>query len=82
MASDPVIWRCGYGMKTRAKLIALSAGILLASGAHAQSYPTKAILIVLPQQAGSASDVMVRIVSQKMSENAQSHRRAVECGNE
>jgi tripartite-type tricarboxylate transporter receptor subunit TctC len=56
-------------MKRRVTLISLSAGILLAGAAHAQSYPTKPILIVLPQQAGSASDVMVRIVSQKMSEN-------------
>jgi tripartite-type tricarboxylate transporter receptor subunit TctC len=39
----------------------------LASGA--QQYPSKPILVLMPLQAGSAVDVMIRIVAQKMSEN-------------
>jgi tripartite-type tricarboxylate transporter receptor subunit TctC len=34
----------------------------------AQPYPSKPILVVMPLQAGSAVDVMIRIVAQKMSE--------------
>ena len=47
----------------------LLAAFPLAGALHAQSYPTKSILIVLPQQAGSATDVMVRLTGQKMSES-------------
>ena len=43
--------------------------LALAGALQAQSYPTKSILIVLPQQAGSATDVMVRLAGQKMSES-------------
>jgi len=35
----------------------------------AQAYPAKPILMLMPLQAGSAVDVMIRIVAQKMSEN-------------
>jgi len=35
----------------------------------AQPYPAKPILMLMPLQAGSAVDVMIRIVAQKMSEN-------------
>ena len=35
----------------------------------AQQYPSKPILMLMPLQAGSAVDVMIRIVAQKMSEN-------------
>jgi len=35
----------------------------------AQDYPSKPILFLMPLQAGSAVDVMVRIVAQKMSDN-------------
>jgi tripartite-type tricarboxylate transporter receptor subunit TctC len=37
--------------------------------AVAQNYPAKPILVVLPMQSASASDVMVRIVTQRMGEN-------------
>lgn len=56
-------------MKTGATLNLLGAGILLVTASHAQNYSDKPILVVLPQQAGSASDVMVRMVTQKMAEN-------------
>ena len=35
----------------------------------AQQYPAKPILMLMPLQAGSAVDVMIRIVAQGMSEN-------------
>jgi len=47
----------------------LLATPLLSGTVLAQSFPTKSILIVLPQQAGSATDVMVRLAGQKMSES-------------
>ncbi len=53
-------------------LILFLAGValaLLALPCAAQGYPSKPILAVMPLQAGSAVDVMIRIVAQKMSEN-------------
>ena len=56
-------------MRLNAVLGTLAAAYLFASSLQAQDFPTKPILIVLPQQAGSATDVMVRLTSQKMSES-------------
>jgi tripartite-type tricarboxylate transporter receptor subunit TctC len=56
-------------VKTKVSIVAFATALLLASSLHAQSFPAKPILIVLPQQAGSATDVMVRLTSQKMSES-------------
>ena len=49
----------------------LAAAALLAAAlpCAAQQYPAKPILAVMPLQAGSAVDVMIRIVAQKMSED-------------
>ena len=47
----------------------LLAGVLVACAAQAQTYPAKTILILLPVQAGSAGDIAVRVMAQKMSEN-------------
>src|SRR5574342_106876 len=47
----------------------LAAGAALAAASlacPAQDYPAKPILFLMPLQAGSAVDVMVRIVAQKM----------------
>jgi tripartite-type tricarboxylate transporter receptor subunit TctC len=46
--------------------VALAA---LALPCAAQAYPAKPILMLMPLQAGSAVDVMIRIVAQKMSES-------------
>ena len=54
-------------MKTRTCLAALA--FLFAAPCLAQDYPAKPILLVMPLQAGSAVDVMVRIVVQKMSDD-------------
>ena len=60
-------------MKTKGKsLFRFLAGAALAVAAlpcAAQPYPSKPILMLMPLQAGSAVDVMIRIVAQKMSEN-------------
>ncbi len=49
-----------------------AAAVLLAAALQpcaAQDYPSKPILMLMPLQAGSAVDVMMRIVAQKMSDN-------------
>src|SRR5258706_13945891 len=65
--------RAEAAMNTEGRsLIRLVAGValaILALPCAAQNYPSKPILAVMPPQAGSAVDVMIRIVAQKMSEN-------------
>ena len=50
-------------------LVLLGALALAATGAFAQSYPSKPIRIIVPFPAGGPSDVLSRIIGQKMSEN-------------
>ena len=50
-------------------VLALCATLLLVNCAAAQSYPSKAIQMIIPLQAASAADITLRIVAQKMSEN-------------
>src|SRR5881396_4413238 len=52
-------------------LMRFLAGAALAAAVPctAQGYPSKPLLMLMPLQAGSAVDVMIRIVAQKMSEN-------------
>src|SRR5882672_702537 len=53
-------------------LMRFLAGAALAAASlpcAAQAYPAKPILMLMPLQAGSAVDVMIRIVAQKMSED-------------
>jgi tripartite-type tricarboxylate transporter receptor subunit TctC len=52
-------------MRTAAAFLLLSWAL----ACPAQDYPSKPILFLMPLQAGSAVDVMVRIVAQKMSDN-------------
>jgi len=47
----------------------LAALLAAAIPAGAQEYPAKPILMLMPLQAGSAVDVMLRIVAQKMGDN-------------
>ncbi len=49
--------------------IALLALAAVALPAAAQDYPAKPVLMVMPLQAGSAVDAMMRIVAQKMGDN-------------
>jgi len=46
----------------------LALGLLPASSAFAQGYPTKPVRIVVPFTAGSATDILARTVGQKLSE--------------
>jgi len=46
-----------------------AAALAVALPCVAQQYPSRPILMLMPLQAGSAVDVMIRIVAQKMSEN-------------
>ncbi len=52
------------------RLAALVCGLLLtmAAGADGQSYPTRAIKIIVPLAAGGLSDTLARIVSQRLAE--------------
>ncbi|TMG74054.1 MAG: tripartite tricarboxylate transporter substrate binding protein [Betaproteobacteria bacterium] len=56
-------------MEGQIRLLAGAALLAAALPCAAQSYPAKPILMLMPLQAGSAVDVMIRIVAQKMSEN-------------
>ena len=47
---------------------ALACTLAAALPCAAQTYPAKPVLVLMPLQAGSAVDVMIRIVAQKMSE--------------
>src|SRR5438552_2730585 len=55
-------------MKTLSRFL-IAALAACAIPAHAQTYPTKPILMIMPLQAASSVDVGMRIVTQKMSEN-------------
>ena len=56
-------------MNRRDSVLALAAITAAPRIAMAQEYPAKPILMVMPLQAGSAVDIMMRIVAQKMSDN-------------
>ena len=51
------------------RMAAGAALLAVALPCFAQAYPAKPILLVIPLQAGSAVDVMIRIVAQKMSDS-------------
>ena len=56
-------------MKLPVLIRALVVGAIIPSAALAQPYPAKTIQILLPVQAGSAGDVAIRVVAQKISES-------------
>ncbi len=56
-------------MKTRiAVCAALAVSVLAATAAHAQDYPNKPIRIIVPYAAGGMTDVVARVVGQKLGE--------------
>ena len=56
-------------MLTRTRIALIAAGCTLAAGAFAQAYPAKTIQMIVPVQAGSGADAILRIVANKMAEN-------------
>ena len=51
-----------------ARALAAVAAILCAAGAHAQEYPSKPVRLISGFQPGGGSDIVARLVSDKMSE--------------
>lgn len=49
--------------------ITFFALLVLSAAAHAQSYPAKSIRIVVPYAAGGGSDILARIIGQKMTDS-------------
>src|SRR3979490_2012857 len=58
----------GNGFRLRASL-ALAVLVAGTAAAHAQSYPTRPITAIIPFAGGSASDVVSRIMFDKMSKS-------------
>jgi tripartite-type tricarboxylate transporter receptor subunit TctC len=47
-------------------LLALTAGLAMAASAHAQDYPNRAIKLIIPFPPGGTTDIVGRIVAEKM----------------
>lgn len=47
---------------------AFAVGVCVAAGALAQAYPSKPVRVIVPFTAGSATDIVARMVAQKLSE--------------
>jgi len=57
------------GRKRPAAILLCTVSLCAAALASAQTYPAKAIQMIVPVQAGSGADAILRIVANKMSEN-------------
>jgi tripartite-type tricarboxylate transporter receptor subunit TctC len=58
----------GKAMRIARIVIGSVIGVCLTVGAFAQDYPVKPVQVIVPFTAGSATDVLARVVSQKLSE--------------
>src|SRR5262245_5317220 len=50
------------------KLLAAAAAVAALSAAHAQTYPTKPVRILVPFSPGGATDIVTRVLGQKLNE--------------
>ena len=55
-------------MRLLTPLVVLAVALLGASGALAQSYPSKSVRIIVPFSAGGAPDVIGRVLAQALTE--------------
>ena len=55
-------------MSSIGKWLALPAALLIACAAHAQTYPAKPVRIIVPFPPGGATDLVTRILAQKLTE--------------
>src|ERR1043166_9693689 len=60
--------RRGNAMRTVFRIAALFFAALAAAPAFAQNYPNKLVRIIVPFPAGGPTDVMARLIGQKLSE--------------
>jgi tripartite-type tricarboxylate transporter receptor subunit TctC len=56
-------------LKKSIRHTAFLCGLLLAAAAHAQTYPSKAVTLMVPYPAGGLSDVIARTVNNTLSKN-------------
>src|SRR5258707_5570708 len=50
------------------RLIVLAGGALIAASVAAQGYPSKSVRVIVPFTAGGATDIVTRVVAQKLNE--------------
>jgi tripartite-type tricarboxylate transporter receptor subunit TctC len=58
----------GRVMSVIVRIAALCAAVFVASAAFAQNYPSRLVRIIVPFPAGGPTDVMARLIGQKLSE--------------
>ena len=54
---------------TRTCILAMAMGWFACASASAETYPNKAVTLIVPQAVGGGNDAIARIVAQKLSEN-------------
>ena len=55
--------------QTLLRSLVLPAALVISGAALAQPYPSKPIRVIVPSAAGGATDVLTRVIAQKMLES-------------